>query len=87
MDVIANAGSVWRWPVVTKHSEFRPAAYGHLSDEGEQIVGDAVGVFPNPSTGVGAYGIEVAQPSDAPATFAGLDWFSVTAAPRQICEQ
>ena len=87
VDVIAHPGAIRRRPVITKHGEFGPAANGHLSDEREQIVGNAIGVFPNPATGMGAYGIEVAQPCNPPAAVAGLDRFRFVAAGRQIGEQ
>ena len=61
VDVIADAGAVAGGPVATKHLERFAPAHGHLTHEGEEVVGDAEGVFTNSSGGMSAYGIEVAQ--------------------------
>ena len=66
MDVVAHPGAVMGRPVAAKHLELIATSDGDLGYEGEEVVGDAEGVFPDLAAGVGAYGVEVAKASDPP---------------------
>ena len=67
VDVIAHAAAIGGGPVAAVHLQLLPPPHGHLAHERKEVVGDAGGVFADAATGVGAHGVEVAQPGDAPA--------------------
>ena len=71
MDVVAHAAAIRGRPVAAIHLQPLPAPHRHLAHIGEQVVGDAAGIFPDAAAGMGTNGVEIAQPGDAPARFAG----------------
>ena len=66
VDVIAYTGAVMGRPVSPKNLELFAAADGDLGDKGEEVVGNAEGVFSDLAAGVGAHGVEVTEGCDAP---------------------
>ena len=66
MQVIANSSAVWCGVVVPKDLQRVAAAAGDLGDEGEEVVGDSKGVFPDATTGMGAHGVEITQRCNTP---------------------
>ncbi len=54
VDVIAYARAVMGWPVAAEHLQLITAADSDLGYEGEEVVGDAQGVFPDATAGMGA---------------------------------
>ena len=58
MDVIADAAAIRGGPIIPKHAELVASTNCHLADEGEEVVGDAERVFPDPSGGMGPHRIE-----------------------------
>ncbi|MNF55723.1 hypothetical protein D3C84_371950 [compost metagenome] len=67
MDVVAHAGAVRRRVVVAKHPQFLELADTDLADVGQQVVGNAVGIFADEATLMGTDRVEVAQQHDGPA--------------------
>ena len=61
MNVVAHAGAVGRGVVVAKNAQKLPFAYGHLRDEGHEVVGNAIGVLAHGAANVRAHRVEVAQ--------------------------
>jgi hypothetical protein len=71
VDVVADGGAVFGGVVVAEDSEVRTTAHGHLCQEGEQVVGDAEGVFAERAARVGACRVEVAQTGGFPGWVCG----------------
>ena len=71
MDVVADGGAVFGGVVVAEDSEVRATAHGHLCQEGEQVVGDAEGVFAQRAARVGACRVKVAQTGGFPGWVCG----------------
>jgi len=61
VDVIADGRAVFGVVVVAKDGEVRTTANGDLGEIGEEVVGDAEGVFAESAGDVGAGGVEVAE--------------------------
>lgn len=53
-------------PTVSEHEELVALANGNFGEKGQQIVGDALGVFTHDAAGVGAGGVEVAEERGIP---------------------
>ena len=66
MDVVTHTAAIGCGPIAAKHIQLLPAANRHLAHEGEQVVGDAIGVFPHAPRGVGSHRIEIAQAGNTP---------------------
>ncbi len=73
MDVTPHAAAIGGEPVAAEHLHLLAPAHGHLADEGEQVVGDAVGVFADAATGMGSHRVEVTQGGNPPTRLAGDD--------------
>ena len=71
MDVVADAAAIGGGPIAAEYLQAVATPHRHLAHKGEQVVGYAPGVLADAATGVGSHRIEVAQPGDAPARFAG----------------
>ena len=71
MDVIANAGAINGRVVIAIHRQLRQLARSHLADIRQEVVGQSVGILPNQTAAVRAYGVEIAQQRDAPAWVSG----------------
>ena len=71
VDVVAYAGAVGRGVVAAEYRQFGQRAGSHAADIGQQVVGDAFGVFADAPAGVGADGVEIAQQHGAPARIGG----------------
>ncbi len=67
VDVIAHPGTVRCRVVVAKHPQLLELAHPHLTDIGQQVVGNTVGIFPDKAALVGTDRVEVAQQHDGPA--------------------
>ena len=67
MDVVADTGAIGGGVIVAEHLQLRQFSHRDLGDEGHQIVRDAVRVLADPSAGVRADRVEVAQQGDVPA--------------------
>ena len=59
MNIVADPSSIRRRIIITKHMDFFQFAHRNLRNVGNQIVGDAVGIFPNQPGFMGTNGIEV----------------------------
>ena len=66
-----QAGAVRGVVVDAEHHELLAAPHGHLGDERDQVVGDALGVLADAAGRVRAHGVEVAQQGDVPAAVRG----------------
>ncbi len=67
VDVIAHPGTVRRRVVVAKYPQLLELAYTDLADIGQQVVGNAIGIFANQTALMGTDRVEVAQQHDGPA--------------------
>ena len=67
VDVIAYARAVMGWPVAAEHPQLITAADSDLGHEGEEVIGNAEGVFSDLAAGMGTHGVEVAKACDAPS--------------------
>ena len=65
VNVVPNPGAVVGGIVVAENTQFFAFANGYLGDERQQVVGDAVGIFPDQTAFVGADGVEVAKQHNA----------------------
>ena len=72
MDVVAHPGAIGGGVIGAEDPQAWQLAHRHLGDEGQEVVGDAVGVLADAAAGVGADGVEVAQQGDVPARIAKL---------------
>ena len=54
VDVIPHAWPIWREPVTTQYMQSWSVASAHLAHNGEEVVGDAAGIFINAARGMGA---------------------------------
>ena len=61
VDVVANTGSVGRVVVVSKYLQLFSDAHCCLRNEGDEVVGNAVGKFADECRRVRADGVEVAK--------------------------
>ena len=69
VNVVTYASAIGRWIVIRPDIEKFEFACCNLGDVGHQIVWSALRVFTDQARFVGADGIEVAQPGDAPVGF------------------
>ena len=67
VDVIAHAGAILSRVVIAEHRQLVEPTYRNLADEGQQVVGNAVGVFADKAGFMGTDRIEVAQQHYGPA--------------------
>ena len=66
MDVVADTRAIRGWIVIAEYAQLSTFAHSNLCDVRHQVVRDAVGVLPYPTTGMGTDGIEIAQQHDVP---------------------
>ncbi len=66
VDVVAHARAVGRGVVVAEHAHAGKPSHGHLGHVGQQVVGDALGIFANQPACVCADGVKVAQQHHVP---------------------
>ena len=80
IDVVANTGAVGGVVVVTEDAEFLADADGSLREEGDEVLGNAVGHLTNNGGGMGTNGVEIAQENGLDGRAAGygvLNYFLV----------
>lgn len=63
---------MWKILTISENKEFLALASGNLGEQGEQVIGNALGVLAHDTTGVGTSGVEVAQQSSVPFGSLGL---------------
>ena len=66
VDIVADAGSVGSVIVVSEDMDDGKLADGYLGNIGQQVVGDALGIFADQAALVSADGVEVAEQDDLP---------------------
>ena len=73
MHIIAHAGAVGGIVIVAEHRQFGQPARGDATDEGHQIIGDAVRILADQRAVVRTDRVEISQHADAPAGIGGGD--------------
>ena len=66
MDIVAHAGTIARWVIVSEDRKRCPSAHGHLADIRQQIVRMAFRVFADQAAFMRPHGIEITQHRDGP---------------------